>query len=85
MGALTSMCLSSSKGNTTARTTGSSTSSPLPGQHISIRTFRELRARQTLKNTWRKTETSLILEFSKSIHDQLEEVAKLPTIRMRKF
>nr|AAB40392.1 Rep protein [Tomato yellow vein streak virus] len=35
--------------------------------------------------TWRKTETSLILELSKSMEDQLEEVANLQTTLMPRF
>ncbi|AEA76771.1 AC4 protein [Tomato leaf curl Joydebpur virus-India [India/Ghazipur/Chilli/2007]] len=42
----------------------------------------ELRALQMSKPTWRKTETCLIMEFSKSMEDQLEEVANLPTTHM---
>nr|AKM49919.1 AC4 [Chilli leaf curl virus]AZB50364.1 AC4 protein [Chilli leaf curl virus]QZX45775.1 AC4 [Chilli leaf curl virus]UVY90105.1 C4 protein [Chilli leaf curl virus]WID94114.1 C4 [Chilli leaf curl virus] len=78
------ICTSSynSKVNSNARTTDSSTSFPQPGQHISIRTFRELRALQMSKPMWRKTETSLTLEFSRSMADQLEEVANLPTTHM---
>nr|UBR90627.1 AC4 protein [Cnidoscolus mosaic leaf deformation virus] len=82
MGNLTSMCSFNSKENTTARIRGSSISSPQLGQHISIRTFRELRAPQTLRPMWRKTETSLIMEFSKSTADLLEEVSNLPTTHM---
>ncbi|BAD18942.1 C4 [Honeysuckle yellow vein virus] len=82
MGALISTSSSSSKGNTSARINDSSTSYPQLGQHISIRTFRELRAHQTSRPTWRKTETSLIMEFSRSMEDQLEEVANLPTTHM---
>nr|WER78701.1 C4 [Tomato yellow leaf curl virus] len=82
MGALISTSSSNSKGNTDAQINDSSISYPQLGQHISIRTFRQLRARQTLRPTWRKTETSLILEFSKSMEDQLEEVASLPTTHM---
>ncbi|QFG39757.1 AC4 protein [Pepper blistering leaf virus] len=85
MGSLISMCSSNSKVNTSAQITDSSTWYPQIGQHISIRTFRELRARQMSRPTWRKTETSLILEFSKSMEGQLEEVANLPTIRMRRY
>nr|WAK98704.1 AC4 [Pepper yellow leaf curl Thailand virus] len=84
MGLLTCMSSSNSKVNSNARINDSSTSHPQPGQHISIRTFRELRALQMLKHTWRKTETSLIMEFSKSMDDQLEEVANLPTTHMPK-
>ncbi|BAG68480.1 AC4 protein [Eupatorium yellow vein virus-[Japan:Kagawa:Tomato:1997]] len=82
METLISTSSSSSKENTGARIKDSSTWYPQPGQHISIRTFRELKARQMSKPTWRKTETSLILEFSKSMEDQLEEVANLPTTHM---
>nr|UUV61228.1 C4 [Tomato mottle leaf curl virus] len=82
MGNLISTCSSSSKGNSSARTKDSSTSYPQPDQHISIRTFRELKALQTSRPTWRKTETSLIMEFSRSTADQLEEVSNLPTTRM---
>ncbi|ADV15498.1 AC4 protein [Solanum mosaic Bolivia virus] len=65
MGSLISMCLSNSKENTSAQINDSSTWYPQQGQHISIRTFRELRVRQTSRPIWRKTETSLILELSK--------------------
>nr|QNG62362.1 AC4 [Tomato mottle leaf curl virus]QNG62391.1 AC4 [Tomato mottle leaf curl virus]UUV61263.1 C4 [Tomato mottle leaf curl virus] len=82
MGNLISTCSSSSKGNYSAQTNDCSTSYPQPDQHISIRTFRELRAHQMSNPTWRKTETSLIMEFSKSTADQLEEVSNLPTTRM---
>nr|AAL82891.1 putative AC4 protein [Tomato mottle leaf curl virus] len=82
MGTFISTCSSSSKGNSSARTTDSLTSYPQPDQHISIRTFRELRALQMSNHTWRKTETSLIMEFSRSTADQLEEVSNLPTTRM---
>nr|UUF95078.1 AC4 [Chilli leaf curl virus] len=82
MGNLICTCSSNSRENINARTTDSSTSFPHPGQHISIRTFRELRALQMSNPTWRKTETSLTLEFSRSMADQLEEVANLPTTHM---
>nr|QMV80631.1 AC4 [Tomato chlorotic mottle virus] len=85
MGNLISTCSSNSKVNTAAKTTSSSTSSPQVGQHISIQTYRELRARQTSNHTWRKTETSLIMEFSRSMADQLEEVSNLPTTRTPRF
>nr|AAT70693.1 truncated AC1 protein [Cotton leaf curl Rajasthan virus-Bangalore] len=82
MGLLTCMFSSSSKGNSSARICDSSTWSPQPGQHISIRTFRGLRAVQMSRPMWKKTETSLILEFSRSMADQLEEVSNLPTTHM---
>nr|AEX37902.1 C4 protein [Ageratum yellow vein virus] len=82
MGLLTCMFSSNSKGNSNAKTTDSSTSHPQPDQHISIRTFRQLKAHQMLNPTWTKTETCLILDLSKSMEDRLEEVAKLPTTHM---
>nr|WNM83420.1 C4 protein [Tomato yellow leaf curl virus] len=82
MGNHISMCLSNSKANTNVRTNGSSTLYPQTDQHISIRTFRQLRAQQMSRPTWRKTGTSLILEFSKSMADQLEEVSNLPMTHM---
>nr|UOK16088.1 AC1 protein [Tomato yellow leaf curl virus] len=82
MGNHISMCLSNSKASTNVRTNGSSTWYLQTGQHISIRTSRQLRAQQMSRPTWRKTETSLILEFSKSMADQLEEVSNLPTTHM---
>nr|QIH56008.1 C4 protein [Malvastrum yellow vein Yunnan virus]QIH56014.1 C4 protein [Malvastrum yellow vein Yunnan virus] len=82
MGILTCMFSSSSKGSYSVETIDSSTSHPQAGQHISIQTFRELKAQAMSKPTWRKTETSLIMEFSKSMEDQLEEVARLPTTHM---
>ncbi|ADE09161.1 C4 protein [Tomato leaf curl Taiwan virus] len=82
MGLLICTFSSNSKANSNAKTTDSSTSHPQPGQHISIRTFRELRAQQMSKPIWKKTETCLIMEFSKSTEDQLEEVANLPTTHM---
>nr|AHA04050.1 AC4 [Siegesbeckia yellow vein virus] len=82
MGILTCMFSSNSKANSNAKTTDSSTLYPKQDQHISIRTFRELRAHQTSRPIWKKTETSLILEFSKSMEDQLEEVANLQTTHM---
>nr|UVJ88662.1 AC4 [Chilli leaf curl Ahmedabad virus] len=82
MGNFISTCSSNSRENINAQTTDSSMSLPHPRQHISIRTFRELRALQMSKPTWRKTETSLTLEFSRSMADQLEEVANLPTTHM---
>nr|AHA82227.1 AC4 [Tobacco curly shoot virus] len=84
MDLLTCMFSFNSKENSNAKTKGSSISHPQPGQHISIRTFRQLRAQQMSKPTWKKTETCLIMEFSKSMEDQLEEVANLPTTHMPK-
>ncbi|ADW24240.1 AC4 protein [Tomato leaf curl Hanoi virus] len=82
MGLLTCMSSSNSKESSNAEIKDSSTSYPKQGQHISIRTFRELKAQQMLKHTWKKTETCLIMEFSRSMEDRLEEVANLPTTHM---
>nr|AGC54450.1 AC4 protein [Tomato leaf curl Taiwan virus] len=82
MGLLTCTFSSNSKENSNVKIKDSSTSHPQPGQHISIRTFRELRAQQMSKPIWRKTETCLIMEFSRSMEDQLEEVANLQTTHM---
>nr|AER93216.1 AC4 [Tomato leaf curl New Delhi virus] len=57
MGLRISMFSSNSKGNTNAKITDSSTWFPQVGQHISIRTFRELNQRRTSRNTSTKTET----------------------------
>nr|UUF95150.1 AC4 [Chilli leaf curl Ahmedabad virus] len=77
MGNLIYTSSSNSKENINAKTTDSSTSFLHPGQHISIRTFRELRALQMSRPTSRRTETSSTLEFSRSMDDLLEEVASL--------
>ncbi|QJW82787.1 AC4 [Macroptilium bright yellow interveinal virus] len=82
MGNLIYTFSSNLKENSCAQTTDYSTSHPQQGQHISIRTFRQLKARQMSRHTWRKTETSLIMEFSRSMADQLEEVSNLPTTHM---
>nr|AFQ62677.1 AC4 [Tomato leaf curl virus] len=58
MGLRISMFSSNSKGNTSARITDSSTWFPQVGQHISIRTFRELNQHRTSKHTSTRTETS---------------------------
>nr|WCC58794.1 AC4 [Squash leaf curl China virus] len=57
MGLRISTFLSSSKENSNARITDSSTWCPQVGQHISIRTFRELNRRRTSNNTSTKTVT----------------------------
>ncbi|WAB58489.1 AC4 protein [Cajanus scarabaeoides yellow mosaic virus] len=77
---LTSMLCCSSRESSKPETNASSTWYPKPGQHITIQTFRRLRAPPMLNNTWRKTESSLIMELSKSMEDQLEEVSNLPTM-----
>nr|AJE24735.1 AC4 protein [Tobacco leaf curl Pusa virus] len=72
MGLLISTCLSSSKGNTNARITDSSTWSPQPGQHISIRTFRELNRVPMSSPIWRRTETPSNGESFRSMEDLQE-------------
>nr|QSM07170.1 AC4 [Tomato leaf curl New Delhi virus] len=57
MGLRISMFSSNSKGNSSARIIDSSTWCPQVGQHISIRTFRELNQRRTSRHTSTKTET----------------------------
>nr|UYS88253.1 C4 protein [Tomato leaf curl Palampur virus]WKF19046.1 AC4 protein [Tomato leaf curl Palampur virus] len=57
MGLRISMFSSNLKENSSAKITDSSTWLPQVGQHISIRTFRELNQRQMSKNTSTKTET----------------------------
>nr|UOL66055.1 AC4 [Squash leaf curl China virus]UOL66063.1 AC4 [Squash leaf curl China virus] len=58
MGIRISTFLSSSKENSNARIADSSTWCPQVGQHISIRTFRELNRHRTSNNTSTKTVTS---------------------------
>ncbi|ADO20900.1 AC4 [Tobacco leaf curl Pusa virus] len=72
MGLLISTCLSSSKGNTNARITDSSTWSPQPGQHISIRTFRELNRVPMSSPIWIRTETPSNGESFRSMEDLQE-------------
>nr|AGZ91419.1 C4 protein [Tomato yellow leaf curl virus] len=57
MGNLISMCLSSSKANSTAKIRDSSTWYPQIGQHISIQTFRELNQAPTSSPTSTSMET----------------------------
>ncbi|AGD98606.1 AC4 protein [Sida yellow blotch virus] len=82
MGSLISTSLSSSRGNSNAKITDSSIWSPQPGQHISIRTFRELNHRPTSSPTSRRTETPSNGENSKSTAEVLEEVARRLTTHM---
>nr|AGL34945.1 C4 [Tomato leaf deformation virus]AGT42242.1 C4 [Tomato leaf deformation virus]AGT42247.1 C4 [Tomato leaf deformation virus] len=79
MGNIISTCLSSSKENTTARINDSSTWYPQPGQHISIRTYRELNPAPTSSPILTKTVTHSNGENSKSTAEVLEEAAKLLT------
>nr|QJA07403.1 C4 protein [Tomato leaf curl Uganda virus] len=79
MGSLISTCLFNSKGNSTAKITDSSTWYPQPGQHISIRTFRELNPAPTSSPTSTRTETHLNGENSRLTAEVLEEVARMLT------
>nr|AXA98721.1 C4 protein [Pedilanthus leaf curl virus] len=72
MGNLIFTCSSSSRGNTSAKITDSSTSYPQPGQHISIRTFRELSQAPTSSPIWRRTETPSTGESFRSMEDLQE-------------
>nr|ALS35306.1 AC4 [Papaya leaf crumple virus] len=69
MGNLIFTCSSSSRANTSAKITDFSTSYPQPGQHISIRTFRELNRAQMSSPIWRRTETPSIGESFRSTDD----------------
>ncbi|ALL25617.1 AC4 [Passionfruit leaf distortion virus] len=82
MGSLISTSSSSSKGNTNARITDSSIWSPQLGQHISIRTFRELSRAPTSSLTSTRTETQLNGDSSRSTAGLLEEVSSLLTTHM---
>ncbi|ABI63444.1 AC4 [Ageratum yellow vein Hualian virus-[Taiwan:Hualian4:2000]] len=72
MGALICTCLSSSKENTSARISDSSTWYPQPGQHISIRTFRELNPAPTSSPISTRTETPSNGESFRSTDDLQE-------------
>nr|UXP86045.1 C4 [Soybean stay-green associated virus] len=73
MGALISMCLCNSKGNSSARITDSSTYYPQPGQHISIQIYRELNPAPTSSPISTRTETLLNGDSFRSTHDLQEE------------
>nr|AQT38115.1 C4 protein [Tomato leaf curl Kerala virus] len=72
MGNLIFTCSSSSKENTSAKITDSSTWYPQPGQHISIRTYRELSQAQMSSPIWRRTETPSTGESFRSTEDLQE-------------
>ncbi|BAC55593.1 C4 [Tomato leaf curl Java virus] len=84
MGALICTCLSSSKGNSSAKITDSSTLHPLPGQHISIRTFRELNQAPTSSLISTRTETHWNGENSRSTEEVLEEVNRRLTTQLQR-
>ncbi|CAZ40067.1 AC4 protein [Clerodendrum golden mosaic Jiangsu virus] len=84
MGALISMCLCNSRENTTAQITDSSTWYPQPGQHISIRTFRELNPAPTSSPISTRMEIHSNGENFKSTAEVLEEAARMLTTHVRK-
>ncbi|AFM44666.1 AC4 [Premna leaf curl virus] len=72
MGALISMCSSSSRANTNAKIHDSSTWYPQPGQHITIQTFRELNQARTSSPTSIRTATPSIGASFRSMDDLQE-------------
>nr|QIJ70668.1 C4 protein [Tomato leaf curl Ghana virus] len=79
MGNLICMRSSNSKGNTNARITDSSIWYPLPGQHISIQTFRELNPAPTSSLTSIKMETLSNGESFRSMDDLQDGDSNRPT------
>nr|AMY26881.1 AC4 [Indian cassava mosaic virus] len=79
MESLISTCSSSSKANTNAKISDSSTWYPQPDQHISIRTFRELNPAPTSSPTSTKTAILWNGEHSRSMDDLPEGVNNLQT------
>nr|APZ75443.1 AC4 [Papaya yellow leaf curl virus] len=79
MGLLIFMCSSNSKVNSSAEIKDSSTSHPQPGQHISIRTSRELNPAPMSSPIWRRTETPSTGESFRSTDDLLEGDNRQPT------
>ncbi|AFO38437.1 C4 [Jatropha mosaic Nigeria virus] len=73
MGNLICMCSSNSRAKSDSRIADCSTWYPQPGQHISIRTFRELSLAPMSRHILRRTETSSTGANSRSIDDQREE------------
>ncbi|AFQ20090.1 AC4 protein [Pouzolzia golden mosaic virus] len=69
MGLLISTFSFNSKGNSSARISDSSIWSPQLGQHISIRTFRELNQAPMSSHIWRRTETPSNGESFRSTDD----------------
>nr|QCT23847.1 AC4 [Sweet potato leaf curl Hubei virus] len=78
MGALISTCFSSSRGNSNAKIIDCSTWSPLPGQHISIQTFRELNQVPMSSPISTRMETLSNGENSRSMDDLQEEDSNPP-------
>ncbi|AEX93203.1 AC4 protein [Tomato Chino La Paz virus -SLP 4] len=84
MGNIISTCLSSSKANSKRKIADSSTWYPQLGQHISIRTFRELSQAPTSSPMSTRMEIQSNGENSRSTGDLLEEVSKqLTTLPQR--
>nr|QGA89277.1 AC4 protein [Squash leaf curl Philippines virus] len=79
MGLRISTFLSSSRGSSSAQITDSSTWCPQVGQHISIRTFRELNRAPTSSPISTRMETLLNGENSRSTAEVLEAVSSLLT------
>ncbi|ALB26328.1 AC4 protein [Eclipta yellow vein virus] len=79
MGNLICTCSSNSKANSGAKIADSSTWYPQLGQHISIRTFRELNPAPTSSPTSRRTETFSNGDNFRSTDDQQEGDNKQPT------
>nr|QFG39743.1 AC4 protein [Tomato yellow spot virus] len=78
-------CFSSSKANSSAQINDSSIWYPQQGQHISIRTFRELNRRPTSSPTSTRTEIQWNGGNSRSTEEVLEEVARrLTTLQLRR-
>nr|CAJ78297.1 AC4 protein [East African cassava mosaic Kenya virus] len=73
MGNLICMPSFSSRANTIVPILDSSISYPLPGQHISIQTFRELNQAPTSSPIWTRTETPSNGARFRSTDDLLEE------------
>ncbi|AXU38899.1 regulatory protein [Hollyhock yellow vein virus] len=73
MGNLIFTCSSSSRGNTSARISDSSTWCPQAGQYISIQTFRELNPAPTSSPISTRTETPSNGESFRSMEDLQEE------------
>ncbi|ABG26028.1 AC4 protein [Spilanthes yellow vein virus] len=84
MGALISTCLFNSRGNTSARINDSSTLYPQPGQHISIRTYRELNQAPMSSPISTRTETHWNGENSRSTEGVLEEANRILTILVQR-
>ncbi|AQM52254.1 C4 protein [Tomato leaf curl Burkina Faso virus] len=78
------MCFCSSKENSTAKIRDSSTSYPQPGQHISIRTFRELNPAPTSSPTSTRTAIHSNGENSRSTDDLQGAGSNQPTTLTQK-